>query len=162
MVAFRRTATIPRMRYVATALALFVVATAAAAEEWRGASSAEPDPIVLRPSEPPAETTATLLELKRRPALPAPDKSGPGTSGPKTTGLGANGGGTTPASPGQPTPAAQPSPGAPLTLTSPAPAKPTLGASPAPAPKPVAIRAADDDDHDDGGDDGDDDRDDDD
>jgi hypothetical protein len=142
MLLFRSSATIAGMRYVATVLALVVVATAAAAEEWRAASGSDPQPIELSPSEPPAETAATLLELKRRPALPAPEPTDLGAKGlvPKVV-----------AAP-PPTPATKASPPAPVTLVGPAPRRPTLGAAPAPTPGPVAItpaRPADDDDHDD-------------
>jgi hypothetical protein len=146
MLLFPCTATIPRMRYVATLLALFVVATAAAAEEWREASSVEPEPIELRPTEPPAETAATLLDLKRRPALPA--LPAPEVNGSRTNGVGTKVAARRPAKP-----AARSASRAPVTQLAQAPRRPALGARPAPAPKPVAIAAGDDRDDDEGGDD---------
>src|SRR5688500_6545615 len=135
MLPFGFGATILGMRYVATALALFVVATAAAAQQWSGTPSVEPQPISLRPTALPAETKATLLELKRPPTL-APS-------------------GTTVAAEPPPKPAKKTRPRPPVTQAPPAPRRPALGAAPAPTPAPVPIRADDDDDDsgdDDGGD----------
>jgi hypothetical protein len=142
MVLFRDAATISRMRYVATLLALFVVATAAAAEEWREAANAAPDPIELRPSEPPAETAATLLDLKPRPVLPPPEPKSVKTNGPTTNGPALNRTKATPASASPAAATTKPSPRAPANVAAPAPRRPALGAPAAPAAKPVAIPAA--------------------
>jgi hypothetical protein len=134
MLSFRSGGRILGMRYAAIALALFVVATAAAAQQWRGTASTELQPIELRPSEPPAETKATLLDLKRPPVL-APPKTK--AAAPKL------------ATPTTPERAAKPRPRPPATYVAPAPRRLALGAEAAPAPAPVRIPADDDNDNDD-------------
>src|SRR5918999_4014599 len=128
MLLFRFTATMRGMRLIATVLALFVVATAAAAQEWRGEPSPEQQSIVLRPSELPAETPALLLDLKLPPAS-SPSEAKPAAPPVLAAAGKAN---------SKPKPTAQP----PVTVVEASPRTPALGAAPAPAPAPVAIRTA--------------------
>jgi hypothetical protein len=123
------------MRYLATMLALVIVATAAAAHEWRGTPSLEQRPIVLRPSGPPAETAATLLDLKRPPALTPPKEQAATTVAARR--------------PRRPAPKAQPRRS--VWVAAPAPRRPAVGAAPAPAPAPAPIPADEDNNDDDSG-----------
>jgi hypothetical protein len=142
---FRTAATIRGMRYVAVLLAVFVVAATAAAQEWNGDESAGSEPIELRPSEPPSETAATLLDLKPSPTTPS---TGATVAAPAVQREATERAATQRALP--PSRSQTLAPSRPRVQT----AQPvrSVGAAPAPAAAPVPIQQTHDED-DDGGDD---------